>query len=236
MSPDPPSNLVPAVWITRAEPGASGTAARAAALGFDPRVVPLLELADLAVAPEDLEGGGPLAFSSANGVRAFARLSTRRAGPVYVVGPATAAAAGSVGFQDIRMADGDVAALAARILADPPAGEVIHASARTPAGDLAGRLRAAGRPARRVAVYAMRESWPEPVALEAALAAPFVLVHSPRAGRVLARRLAAHPARPVVLGLSPACLEPLAGLELPACHALDSPLESDLMNLLACLR
>ena len=91
MSPDPPSNLVPAVWITRAEPGASGTAARAAALGFDPRVVPLLELADLAVAPEDLEGGGPLAFSSANGVRAFARLSTRRAGPVYVVGPATAA-------------------------------------------------------------------------------------------------------------------------------------------------
>ena len=44
---------------------------------------------------------------------------------------------------------GDVEALARRILADAPPGEVLHAAAREPAGDLAGRLLASGRPAPR---------------------------------------------------------------------------------------
>lgn len=225
-----------AVWITRAGTGASGTAERVAALGFRPVVLPLLETVDLPVDAADLAGQGPLAFTSANGVRAFARLSPRRDGPVYVVGSATAAAARRAGFRDIREGPGDVAALAARILADPPSGEVLHAAAREPAGDLAGSLLAAGRPARAVAVYATRETRPVPCDLEAALAAPFVLVHSPRAGQGLARVLEAHPARPFVLGLSPACLAPLEGLDLTGRAAPDSPLETDLMNLLASRR
>ncbi|MFM8753174.1 MAG: uroporphyrinogen-III synthase, partial [Phenylobacterium sp.] len=120
----------PAVWITRAEPGASETAARTSALGFRPVVSPLLETVDLPAAAAALACDGPLAFTSANGVRAFARLSPRRTGPVYVVGSATAAAARAAGFPAIREGGGDVTGLAARILADPPAGEVLHASAR----------------------------------------------------------------------------------------------------------
>ena len=224
------------VWITRAEPGAADTAARVAALGLEPLVLPLLETVDLPEAGEALGGEGPLAFTSANGVRAFARLRPRRTGPVYVVGPATAEAAQAAGFADIRAGAGDVEALAARILADAPAGEVLHAAAREPAGDLAGRLLAAGRPARRVAVYAARETRPSPAAVEKAMAAPVVLVHSPRAGRILARLLAPLPARPVVLGLSPACLAPFEGLDLPVRAAPDRPLESHLLNLLASFR
>lgn len=222
-----------AVWITRAEPGASATAARVADMGFQPLVLPLIETVDLQVDPEDLAADGPLAFTSANGVRAFARLSPRRSGPVYVVGAATAAAARAAGFCDVIEGAGDVEALADRILADAPAGEILHASAREPAGDLTGRLVAAGRPARRVALYAARDTQPAGTDLQAALASPFVLVHSPRAGRRLAGLLAGASVRPIVLGLSRACLVPLEGLDLAGLAAPDSPLETDLLNLLA---
>ncbi|MFM8375239.1 MAG: uroporphyrinogen-III synthase [Phenylobacterium sp.] len=235
-SPPPAADALPAVWITRAEPGASDTAARVARLGFRPLVLPLLETVDLPVDPEALSGDGPLAFTSANGVRAFARTSPRREGPVYVVGSATAAAARAAGFSDIREGRADVAGLAARILADPPSGVVLHAAAREPAGDLAGRLAAAGRPARAVAVYAARETRPPADDLRLALAAPLVLVHSPRAARSLARSLLQAPARPFVLGLSKACLAPLAGLDLAGRGAPETPLETDLMNLLASRR
>jgi uroporphyrinogen-III synthase len=236
MSPPSRPDIPRAVWITRAEPGASATAARVTAAGLAPLVMPLLETVDLPEAAAALGGDGPLAFTSANGVRAFARLSPRRSGPVYVVGPATAAAAQVAGFADIRSGAGDVEALAARILADAPPGEVLHASAREPAGDLAGRLQASGQSARRVAVYAARETSPPAAGLEEALAAPVVLAHSPRAGRILARLLAPLATRPAVLGLSPACLAPLAGLDLSARAAPDRPLESDLINLLASFR
>lgn len=236
MSPRSATEPAPAVWITRAEPGASETAARAAALGFLPRVLPLLETIDLPVDPGLLAGDGPLAFTSANGVRAFARLCPRRPGPIYVVGAATAAAARAAGFPDAIEGAGDVEALASRILADPPAGEVLHASAREPAGDLVGRLAAAGRPARSVALYAARDRRPAAPDLEAALASPFILVHSPRAGRRLAGLLAGASARPFVLGLSRACLAPLEGLDLAGLAAPDSPLETDLLNLLASRR
>ena len=235
-NPSPGAAAPAAVWITRAAPGASGTAAQVAALGFRPLVLPLLETVDLPVDAAAPACDGPLAFTSANGVRAFARLSPRRTGPVYVVGSATAAAARAAGFPDIREGEGDVAGLAARILADPPAGEVLHASAREPAGDLAGRLVAAGRPARRVAVYATNETRLPGEALRAALSAPIILVHSARAGRRLARLLEEQSARPLVLGLSAACLAPLEDLDLAGRAAPDSPLETDLMNLLASRR
>lgn len=211
-------------------------AERLGQLGHEALVEPLLSIAPDLAAALPLAGATALLFTSANGVRAFARLSPRRTGPVYVVGSATAAAARAAGFPDIREGEGDVAGLAARILADPPAGEVLHASAREPAGDLAGRLVAAGRPARRVAVYATNETRLPGEALRAALSAPIILVHSARAGRRLARLLEEQSARPLVLGLSAACLAPLEDLDLAGRAAPDSPLETDLMNLLASRR
>jgi uroporphyrinogen-III synthase len=131
------------IWITRAEPGASRTAARLKALGRDPLVAPLLEVHPLAVSI-DLDGVGALAFTSANGVRAFAALSEDRGLPVFAVGGATAEAARAAAFTSVTSAEGDVAALAQTIVAnrDRFAGLVLAPGPREPAGDLVGALAA----------------------------------------------------------------------------------------------
>ena len=230
----------PRVWITRAEPGASATARRVEAAGLVPLVTPLLETADLADASLALDALPPsavLAFTSANGVRAFARLTPRRDLKAWCVGAATAGAARQAGFVDVVAGGGDVEALARDLLAAPGGAEIVHASALDPAGDLVGRLSAAGRPARRLAVYAAREARPAPARLQEALGAETILVHSPRAARILEGLLGGRPGPgPWVVGLSPACLAPLGSLDLAGMAAPASPLESDLINLLASLR
>ncbi len=54
----------------------------------------------------------PLIFTSANGVRAFARMSDLRDNPVYTVGPNTADEAAEIGFKNIENAQGTVDDLA----------------------------------------------------------------------------------------------------------------------------
>jgi uroporphyrinogen-III synthase len=80
------------VWITRAQPGAEATARRVQALGFTALVDPLLAIRDL-TPTVDLTGVAALAFTSANGVEAFAKLTSVRDLPVFAVGEATAKAA-----------------------------------------------------------------------------------------------------------------------------------------------
>ena len=63
------------IWITRAQPGADATAERVRALGHRPVVAPLLAVQPVLGAEPDLSGVGALAFTSANGVRAFTALS-----------------------------------------------------------------------------------------------------------------------------------------------------------------
>ena len=88
------------IWITRAEPGASRTAEKLRALGHEPVVAPLLQARPL---PGEigLTGVGALAFTSANGVNAFAERSPERSLPVFAVGDATAAAAHKAGFAEV---------------------------------------------------------------------------------------------------------------------------------------
>ena len=214
------------VWITRAEPGASRTAERVRALGHEPVVAPLLEVRALP-ARIGLQGVGALAFTSANGVRAFAALSPARALPVFAVGEATAAAARAAGFADLACADGDVQALAALIARARPDGGVLAALAAQPAGDLIGALEAAGVEARSIAVYETA-----PTALDAPPAADAVLVHSPKAARRLAALLgregALAPA--VICCISQAAAEPLAACGPPAVAA--RPDEPGLLALL----
>ena len=60
------------IWITRAQPAADVTAERVRALGHEAMVAPLLAVRPVEPEPIDLEGVAALAFTSANGVRAFA--------------------------------------------------------------------------------------------------------------------------------------------------------------------
>jgi len=223
------------VWVTRAEPGAGETAKRLIELGHEPLVAPLLTVRRLVDARPDLTGTGALAFTSANGVRAFANVSDQRALPVFAVGEATATAARQAGFVDVHAGPSDVGALAAEIAdrRDTFKGAVLHASAAEPAGDLAGALQAAGIAVRTVAFYqTVAADLSAPPLLEQLAGMQAVLLHSPKAARTLASLAAtsgldlggAH-----LLGLSPACLAPLANLAAAGRQSADTPHEADLL-------
>jgi uroporphyrinogen-III synthase len=220
------------VWITRARPGALGTAERVAALGFEVIVDPLLAIEFLDV-EIDLSHAAALAFTSANGVEAFARLSDERRLPVFAVGRATAKAAQSEGFTSVSSADGDVEALC-DLIAAGAAGPVLWAGAKEPAGDLVGMLRGSGIMAKGVAVYETTDRAPSDATL-ARLDAPLtVLAHSPRAANVLATILREKPTPNLrVLCLSEAVAAPLLGLSEPCSVAFaPRPDETALLELL----
>jgi len=220
------------VWITRARPGAVATAERVTALGFEAIVEPLLAVAFLD-AELDLAQVAALAFTSANGVEAFARLSDERALPVFAVGRATARAAQDAGFASVSSADGDVDDLG-DLIAAGASGPVLWAGAREPAGDLVGQLRGRGVMAKGAAVYETIERAPSAEVL-ARLDAPLtVLLHSPRAARILVRRLEGRRTPGLrALCLSEAVAAPLAGFVEPGSVTFaPRPDETELLELL----
>ena len=223
------------IWITRAQPAADATAERVRALGHEALVAPLLAVTPLKDVEADLTGVAALAFTSANGVRAFADLSAERSLRVFAVGAATAQAARQAGFRLVLSADGDVDALAEGIAQrrGELRGAVLHPGAAEPAGDLAGALQRQGVEARRLILYETA-----PVKLSDSLAAQLgqadaALLHSPRAAKVLAAVLKAHPAPKLrVLGLSKAVVQPLSRTPLAARAFPPMPLEAALLNLI----
>ena len=202
----------PRVWITRAQPGAARTADRLAALGLEPVIAPLLAIRPLEQAEPDLEGVDVLAFTSINGVAAFAALTARRDRPVLAVGDATAQAARAAGFVDVRSAAGDLSALA-DLIAVQASGLVLAPGAETPAGDIAAEV-AARRPEGGVMVRTLPVYRAEPVEATPPPRVAAVLVHSPRAGALLAARDAAMVEGAIVACISPAAAAPLVALGL----------------------
>jgi uroporphyrinogen-III synthase len=137
----------------------------------------------------DLEGIGGLLFTSANSVAQLAARVPRRDLPAYCVGAMTAAAARKAGF-DAASAGGDVAALAALVAARHPreAGLLLHVRGRHAAGDLSGRLTAAGFEVRAAEIYDQRPCAPGPEALALLRdgSAAVVAAFSPRSARIFA--------------------------------------------------
>ncbi len=223
------------IWITRAQPGADATAERVRALGHDAIVAPLLAVRPLSDAQVDLGGVAALAFTSANGVRAFADLSGERSLRVFAVGAATAQAARVAGFKLVLSADGDVEALAEGIAQrrGELRGAVLHPGAAELAGDLVGALETHGVQARSLVLY---ETFPvklEPELADELTKADAVLLHSPRASKVLAGVLKVHPAPKLrAFGLSKAVVKPLARTPLAARAFPPMPLEGALLNLI----
>ncbi len=225
----------PRVWVTRAEPGASATAARLAALEVEPLAAPLLTVREIA-AEIDLTGVAALAFTSANAVRVFAALEARRDLPVFAVGDATAETAKQAGFPDVQSAAGDVDALSSLIGDAKPAGTVLTPGGIERAGDLAEGLGQMGIAARTLAIYETPAVEALPAKAAAALEAgevDAVLLHSPRAARVLAELAAPFDLSSVTAaGLSSACLQPVRALGFAALAQADRPSEDALLEAL----
>lgn len=104
------------VLVTRPEPGATTTAERLRAVGYDPVVMPLSKIVQLRQSRPTVEFDA-VAASSANAVRhAFPALVALLLGkPFFAVGNETAAAAREAGFADVRSSDGAAKDLARAI-------------------------------------------------------------------------------------------------------------------------
>lgn len=157
-----------------------------------------------------------LIFTSETGVAALARIWPAAALSAWCVGDRTAEAARRAGHA-ARSASGDAANLVAAILADPPAGKLLHARGADSRGEVAARLTAAGLPTVEVTVYAQR---PQPLSdaalhLLASPAPVFVPLFSPRSAILFAaaRAQVLQPAPLWVAALSPAVAETAATLK-----------------------
>jgi uroporphyrinogen-III synthase len=182
------SGAAPLVLITRPAVDAAPLAHCLSARGYRTRVEPMLDIVWRDGPAPDVDGVQALLFTSANGVRAFARRSPCLDRPVLTVGHATASAAREAGFQTVDSAGGDVEALAALALGRCRAdgGALLHVAGSAMAGDLAGRLGQAGFTVRREILYDARPAQALSAATVTDLAAQalsFVLFFSPRTAR-----------------------------------------------------
>ncbi len=212
------------VIVTRAEPGASETMARLAAMDVTPIASPMLSLARLDLDLPDLSGVQHLVFTSANGVRFFAEASTLRS-----------AAARAAGFAAVYEGAGDAAALAAYILVALPEGTegVLHVANEAAAGDLVARLKEGGIPAEFLALYETLPADELAPQAEAALAAgpAVVLIHSAKGAAAFAWAAGALE-QAIIVAISDAAARPLQGREVAAIHVAEAPNEDALMAVL----
>ncbi|TFW12165.1 uroporphyrinogen-III synthase [Brevundimonas intermedia] len=217
------------IWVTRAEPGASRTAARLRAMGFEPIIAPLLAIENLTPPIPDLAPFAALAFTSINGVAAFAALTRERGPPVFAVGDATARAACDAGFADVRSASGDLHALARLIGSELSDGVVLVPQAETPAGDFDAALTAAD--ARNLSVQPLIVYRARPTTVTAPTIFDAILIHSPRAAKILAEQGVARLSHAVTVCISAAAAAPLVALGLTPAVA-QTPDEATLLTIL----
>lgn len=181
------------VLVTRPAEDGADTAAHLKALGHEALLAPLLTTHFFDSPAPVLEDVQAILATSANGVRAFARRSSRRDFPIFAVGAQTAEAARAAGFADVRDADGNAEALAAAVRgwAKPQDGTLLHAAGAEAEGRLASALRAAGFTVRLEVLYDVPVTEELPAAAHAAL----------QAGEIDARPAVLRPRRPSLFGL-----------------------------------
>ena len=221
------------VWITRTQPGAAQTAKRVEALGLTPVIAPLLEITATAHSSAAPQPGEALAFTSANGVRAFASLSDKRGFHVYCVGRATAEQARAIGLEHVKSADGAVDDLAALLRADAIS-QLVHYSGVHVAGDLVGALLASGVKARREIIYGTQSAAVIPDGAQAVIkGGGIVMLHSPKAAQTLCVLLGEEFASKLTtVSLSANIDACLKGSDFAGRHIASSPNETALVTAL----
>lgn len=150
-------NPAPTVLLTRPRAQAEAYAAdlkHTLGQGLQVAISPLIEIRHLS--PRlDLRGIGTLLFTSANGVEAYARLTSDRTLPALCVGERSAERARALGFQ-AEAAGGDAASLA-DLARRRGKGGFLYLRGAHVAGDLAGALSDSARDIRELIVYRQDE-------------------------------------------------------------------------------
>jgi len=145
------------ILVTRPREDGEQIAAKLAALGHQALLAPLLE-PRFHDGPELALGDvQAILATSANGIRALIRRTSRRDIPVFAVGPQTTEEARAAGFADVRNADGDSRALAAAVArwTVPEKGALLHVCGEDAPGTLVESLARQGFATRRQALYAI---------------------------------------------------------------------------------
>src|SRR5216684_7061239 len=178
--------------VTRPLGEAESLAEALAARGIDAIIEPLLEIHYRSEPAPDLTGVQAVLCTSANGVRALARLTGERAVPLFAVGEASAARARAEGFARVESAGGSLADLIglARDRLRPNEGRLLHVAGSALAGDLASALRAEGFAVDRAVLYEARPAAGLGAACVRALNAgivDFALFFSPRTALIFVR-------------------------------------------------
>ena len=180
--------------ITRPQAEAEALAEILRARGHVPLVAPLMEVEVLDGPELPLLSVQAVLATSANGVRALAKRTSRRDVLLFAVGPQTAEAARACGFQGVFSAEGDAAALAEFVAdnLDPAKGPLLHAAGAETAGRLSQALQGRGFSVETTVLY---EAVPvltlpklaEDVLKEGTLDG--VLLFSPRSAKTFAARV-----------------------------------------------
>ncbi|WP_254432676.1 uroporphyrinogen-III synthase [Magnetospirillum sp. SS-4] len=166
------------------------------ARGLDVMVEPLLDIEPVPGARVEADGAQGILVTSANGIRALARLHSDRSLPVWAVGDSSAAVSRALGYDRVESAGGDVDTLAGLVArrVDPAGGVLLHAAGSVTAGDLAGLLEAQGYRVRRQVLYRAVTATRLSAELHRALkggAVDLALFFSPRTAATFVRLVAA---------------------------------------------
>jgi uroporphyrinogen-III synthase len=166
-------------------------AAALVARGVNAVVEPMMQVR-FPAASADLARVQAILCTSANGVRALARVTDKRALPIFAVGDATASRARAEGFATVKSAGGTVPDLVRLAVGKlrPQDGRLLHISGNVVAGDLVGELREHGFAVDRIALY---EAQPVAMLSEATVGAlragsiDFAFFFSPRTAAIFIR-------------------------------------------------
>jgi uroporphyrinogen-III synthase len=165
-------------------------------MGIETLIAPVLQIAPLSADLPELGENETVLLTSANGARSLARASVRRDFRLLAVGDVTAETARAAGFSDVTSAARDSDALI-RLAVDRAGSEnggVLHITGGHVAGDMEGKLTAAGLSYRSVTLYEARSAETLSEVARTALsegALDGVMLYSPRSARVLRELLAA---------------------------------------------
>jgi uroporphyrinogen-III synthase len=223
------------IIVTRAEPGAAETVARLRACGWEAVSAPMLSLNELPgthlPSGSDISG---LIFTSANGVRAYTKRAKERALPAWCVGPATATAARTAGFTDVRESAGNAKDLADFIVAHATPGDrpLLHVANAAAVGQLQQDLTNRGYRVAFAPLYEMRPAQDLPDALTRLIAVgtpAILLLHSAKGAAATSALIRTLPDTWTMVAISEQAIAPIAAPQSDRVFLADIPNEDGLM-------